>query len=460
MKVYARRLFDGFEVRDDVLVDVADGVITAVQGRPAAVPEDTVRVEFLLPGLIDSHGHLAGFRDGGPREALPAAARNHLRLSLQAGVTTMRELGNYLEPIDLARGWSAGQDGPRIYRAGPLLDGPKPLWSNSRAVADADDAKRHVSVLAVEGVDLIKTYGRLGPDVLPAVVDAAREHGLPVAAHCGRTTARQAARAGVSSIEHLSHVIDEDLLGGPADGLTDPHTSRPERLVRAWSRVDPDGPAADRLLADLIEHRTVLCPTLLVTRRSVLFHEQLADRHLELGTLVMPHHRHLIRMRNPLGLWFGRKFLPPDFPDPDLRGDAKREVEGGLAAMTGLLARAFAAGVVVVAGTDAPSSSVIPGHSLHQEIAALVEAGLPATAALSAATGNAGRLIGDGRLGVIAPGAFADLVAVSGDPSRDITDLSKITAVMCRGTWVDRDALRKRLNADLENVLAHDPSEK
>ncbi|MEJ3748448.1 amidohydrolase family protein [Actinomycetes bacterium KLBMP 9797] len=453
-RIHARRLFDGHDVLTDQVVETEGGTVTAVGPAVGPVPAGATVVDFLLPGLIDGHTHLTGYRDDGPREPLPAATRSQLRLCLSAGVTTLRDLGNYLEPILLARQWSVEHHGPRIYTAGPLLDGVHPLWSSSRVVTTEAQARDQVGRLAAGGVDLVKVYGRVEPELVPAIVDAARGHRLPVSIHCGRTTAVGAAAAGVDCVEHLSHAIDESLAGQPTDDLTDPHASRPDALVRAWASVEPDGPAADRFVDVLRRYGTAVCPTLLVTRRAVLFDEQLAEPHLAVGTLVMPHHRHLIRMRNPLGLWFGRKHLPAGFADPDLRGEPRRVVERGLARLAHLLVRLRAAGVPVVAGTDSPASSLVPGHSLHQELAALADAGLTPLDCLRAATSAAATLLGEPRLGVVRPGAYADLVAVSGDPAREITDTRRISAVMCRGRWVDRDRLTDRLNADLDAALA------
>src|SRR5262249_37440376 len=79
-----------------------------------------------------------------------------------------------------------------------------------------------------------------------------------------------------------------------------------------------------------------------------------------------------------------------------------------------------AAGAPLLAGTDTPNPYVVPGASLHQELALLVAAGLTPYAALRAATIDAGDFLGDPRDGRVAAGAHADLVLLDGDPLADI----------------------------------------
>jgi imidazolonepropionase-like amidohydrolase len=116
------------------------------------------------------------------------------------------------------------------------------------------------------------------------------------------------------------------------------------------------------------------------------------------------------------------------------------------------------AGVPMVAGTDAGSSGVVWGFSLHDELALLVEAGLTPVEALLTATRNPATWLGiDSLTGTIEPGKFADLVLLAANPLDDINNTRNISAVSVNGRWLDKPVLDTLL-ADLSrrNTAAKD----
>jgi imidazolonepropionase-like amidohydrolase len=106
------------------------------------------------------------------------------------------------------------------------------------------------------------------------------------------------------------------------------------------------------------------------------------------------------------------------------------------------LRRAYQAGVRLVAGSGAGNLLVLHGPAIHRELQLWVEAGIPATMALQAATCNAARLLrADDRIGLIKEGRDADLLLVDGDPLSDITATERISLVICKGERINRAAL-------------------
>jgi imidazolonepropionase-like amidohydrolase len=100
------------------------------------------------------------------------------------------------------------------------------------------------------------------------------------------------------------------------------------------------------------------------------------------------------------------------------------------------------AGVGLLAGTDTHNPYVLPGFSLHDELALLVEAGLSPLEALQAATLNPARFLKmTDSLGTIAPGKLADFVLLDANPLADIHNTTKIRAVVANGRYLDRAAL-------------------
>lgn len=242
--IRAGNLFDSTTARlvgsRDILVrgGAIEQVAPDIAPPPGAQVVDLRRCT-VLPGLIDAHSHLlmeegvgedpsvAGVRmltvDGDCYRTLQGAAR--ARSYLDAGFTAVRDLGNAGPFLDmaLARGVREGLVvGPRIYASGPGLSPPGgqlhhigPAYAGLvgleyRIVRGVDDARAAVREAASRGARVIKVYAeaspnpaRLSPEELTAIVEEARRHGLPVAAHATEDASMRAAvEAGVTSIEH------------------------------------------------------------------------------------------------------------------------------------------------------------------------------------------------------------------------------------------------------------------
>ncbi len=209
----------------DVAVD--DGEIVAVGDVPDGDRTIDATGQYVTPGLIDAHVHL--MMDGGPDpaakrdEALArsafTAARN-LEAALDAGVTTVRDLGSRPGVALEARDAVAEGDltGPRVHAAGQnvVMTGGHGHWFGQEA--DGPDAVRAAAREQVKrGADVVKcmaTGGVLtegadigGPELTPAelsaLVDAASAKGVPTAAHAhGTEGIANAVEAGITSVEH------------------------------------------------------------------------------------------------------------------------------------------------------------------------------------------------------------------------------------------------------------------
>ncbi len=113
------------------------------------------------------------------------------------------------------------------------------------------------------------------------------------------------------------------------------------------------------------------------------------------------------------------------------------------------------AGVPFLAGTDTPNPCLVPGFSLHEELAELVAAGLTPLEALQAATLGPARFLGmTDSLGTVAPGKLADLVLVGADPTTDIRNTRAIRGVVLGGRYFDRAALDGLLVTALRRAAA------
>jgi imidazolonepropionase-like amidohydrolase len=416
-------LFDGTgrpPVSDAVIL-VADGRIEAAGQRDAVqVPRGAAVVDisgrWVIPGLIDGHTH---------------AERWALRPYLSYGVTSVRDLGNDQDSVlflrDDVRNGTA--DGPRMFVSGAMIDQPPVTWPGATAVRTAGDARKAVGNRVLIGATQVKLYTHVERRLLEPILDEAKALEMPVAAHLGRVDAVTAGRLGVSTIEHMSGVVEASLsTPGPLLRAHDDFFAGWNLQERTWASLD--SAALARTARALAQSGAAIVPTLVL-------HETWG--HLEDETYVGSLDLSAVPQRardawNVPGLARRARIGAGDYtafrrsrPNQDL------------------FVRLFhQAGGRVVAGSDSPNQLLAPGASLHRELRLLVAAGLSPRDALLAATREGARLVGGAdTLGVIQPGAVADFVILAGDPLADIANVARIETVVAYGVEYDPRELRR-----------------
>lgn len=371
------------------------------------------RGRWLVPGLADMHVHLEHLED--PRV---------LGLFVAEGVTLVRNMDGRPFVLDWRARVAAGQlVGPEIATAGPIIDGSPPLRRDHLAVADAARARAAVDAQADLGYDFVKVYDNLSPEAYRAVRAAAQARGLAVAGHVPRGIGPTEG-LGAQQVEHLAS------LGRWLDAPDSPLRGRFH-----WSRLVLAQPLDDEGLEPLARQVAAagawVTPTLTVADRSLATERELAAWAAEDGMRRMPSWALAAWMAN-----LRRAGLRPTDADAAVRArgqDNRRR----------LLRALHAAGAGLLAGSDTPNAFVVPGVSLHQELAAFVEAGLPPGRALAAATRDAARALGQaGRWGTIVPGARADLLLLAADPLEHIGHLRRIEGMALRGRWLEPAELK------------------
>lgn len=416
-------------------VAVRDGRVAAVW--PAgAVPEGveagrTVAGDgrWLIPGLWDAHVH---FRGG---EELREANRALLPLYPVNGITTVRDAGGDLTPALLAWRDSIGEGrllGPRILTSGPKLDGPRPGWPGSIALADPSQVPAALDSLQALGVDYVKLYdGSMSPQVFMAAVREAEARGMTVTGHMPLgVDFAEAVEAGLDGTEHLYYVFKG----------TAANREEVTRRVRAgelgfwdalWSMLDTRDPAREAAVFEAMARKgTVVVPTLHIG--NVLSNVERVDHGSDPElALIPPGVRETYRGR---------------VESAERASLESRENNRALRDLMGaMVPRMRDAGVTILAGSDAGpfNSFTYPGFALHAELEALVEAGLtPAEALRSATTAPAAFLGLDDELGRVEPGYRADLVLLDADPLADIRATRSVSTVILRGEDVlDRETL-------------------
>ncbi len=382
----------------------------SVQIPPRALVIDAAG-KTLLPGLFDMHAHLTEV-DG--------------MLHLAAGVTTVREMSN--DPnrsLERLRGYREGTSvGPRIILAG-IVDGRNHRWTAGRLVPESEaEAEAAVHELHELGYDAVKVYSHIRPEIVPAVVTAARRWGMRVSGHVpDGMTAEEVTRLGFDEIHHVSSL----LLGwlGPTE---------PGRVLRTVAyradELDVGCSQLRDLVALLKEHRTVTDPTL--SRTELLLTQgggNIPAPYRELAR-HQPHElRELIQgaaLKVPPGM--EEKF---------------RQTFTLLQSFVGVLYRA---GVPLVVGSD-----FVAGFAFQRELELWVGAGIPAPEVLRLASLGAARIAGlDHELGSIAPGKLADLVLIDGDPTVDIGDVRRVELTVKDGSIYYRSALYQAMGISVQ----------
>ena len=409
----------------DMTVEIRGRTIAAVSAdRGARVPPGASVVDgrgkYLIPGLWDMHVHLSW---------PPGAAQISLPVMVANGVLGARDMhGTLAAVVGLKRAVADGsQIGPRLFVAGPAVDGPNSFLPAARVVRTAEEARAAVRELKAGGVDFIKVYSSLPRDLYFAVAGEATRAAIPFVGHVPyAVTAAEASDAGQRSMEHLTEVdvgtsSDETRIKAEeVEAMDQKHGSIPDadRLRRTY-----DSAKAVSLFERFKRNGTWQVPTLVVLYQSGRSVGHPTNDSLD---VYIPKPLREYWQSVPADLAAAMAALYPIHAD--LVGSINR------------------AGVPLLAGSDCPNPYVYPGFSLHDELGLLVHAGLTPAEALRTATVNPARFLGlTDSLGTVAAGKVADLVLLDGNPLDDIANTRRIRAVIRGGRLLDRSALDELL---------------
>ena len=390
------------------------------------------RGQYLIPGLWDMHVHSA-FGDwfpGGREVILPLFIAN--------GVTGVRDMGGVLPVLfEWRKQIAAGKlVGPRMVVSGPMLDGYLPgnklRFPSSVPITTPESAVAAVDSLRSQGVDFIKVQSLISHDAYLAAAAEAHKQNLPIVGHVpDKVRISETISAGQKSIEHLM-------------GIFESCSTDEDKFIRGEGNLKlllstSDQSRCDAIIRSLAQHQVWQCPTL-AWQRGGTFLDQLDWKHQPLDKYVPAPWRDVTWRR------FNDEMMPDLKRDPlALRQEYfKRNLQ-----MVGAM---YHAGVPFLAGTDAaPGIYVMPGFSLHDELANFVEAGFTPMEALQTATSLPAKFLEQEKtFGSIEPGKIADLLLLTANPLTDIHNTTKISAVVANGRLFDR----KELDAMLADVEA------
>lgn len=379
---------------------------------PAGAQRVDASGKTLMPAIVDGHVHL-GFQVG-----LNFSAANYTRATLVdqlnryacAGIGTVLSMGTDAGdmPLQLRVDQNAGRvGGARFLLAGRGLAAPNAgpaspeMKPTAYGVETEADARRLVSDLVGQHVNVVKiwvddrnhTVQKLSPSLYRAIIDESHQRGARVVAHVFYLDdAKDLARAGADAFAHL--VRDKDI--------------------------------DDELVALLKEHRVLVMPNMTISENGVFASPP--------AWLDDP----LLHDVAPAD-WINR--VRESFANRS--PDAVQRASQTFRMMQRTVAKLQAAGVTIGFGTD---DGAVRDHfyafTAHRELRNMVAAGMTPSQAITAATRTTAVFLGLDDVGVIRPGAVADLLLLDANPLDDIANTSRVSDVYLRGERIDRRSLR------------------
>jgi imidazolonepropionase-like amidohydrolase len=383
---------------------IPDSVVVIEKGRivdagprsrvkiPSGAQKVDARGKTILPGLWDMHAHFEQV-EWGP-------------IYLAAGATTVRDCGNEFEFITAVRDAVANGRGlgPRLLLAG-IVDGTGPSAIGVERVDTPEQAKMWTDKYHDAGFQQMKIYSSVKLEEVKDVADEAHRLGMTVTGHVPiGLNAYQTIEVGQDQINHIPYILDIMVPTLPADA---------SRLDQAQARanLNLNSPAAQKAIAFLVQHGTVVDPTVALFE---FFSASTAKpaASIEPGvTKVAPELQAILA----------------DVGPPSPNAEINEKVFAKELVVIGALHKA---GVPIVAGTD----QTVPGHSLHREIELYVQAGFTPMEAIQAATIVPARVMGlDKELGTVESGKRADVIILDGNPLDSIHNIRKVEFVITNG---------------------------
>lgn len=367
------------------------------------------RGKWLIPGLVDMHVHTnadVNFRENSATQGATffMDTQDVMTTYIANGVTTIFELGGRVEHFgqrnEIAKGAVIG---PRMAIA-PMINGGDPN-NGGRIVNTATDARQAVRSAKAEGYNFIKAYSHLNIESFKALVDEAEKQGLKVVGHIPDAFKGKTDEAFIS---HFSLVA---------------HAEEYSKQIRNQEKTKKEAQYFAQLAK---ENKTWLIPNLIAIVK-------IRDQVQSLDSIRL---METLKYVHPLlqDKWLTsnnyNKYSSPEFID---------YLDSIIAFHKEIVLAFKDAGVPMVAGTDAGTSGIVTGFSLHDELELLVDAGLTNEEALLSATRlPAIWLEIDNNIGTVEVGKIADLVLLDANPLNDITNTRKISGVFVNGRWVDK----------------------
>jgi imidazolonepropionase-like amidohydrolase len=388
-------------INDNKIVAVTNETEYHDQYHHSPINNETARVnvlnltgKYVIPGLFDMHAHVAGVRKNSYNQNF---SENALEMLLDYGVTTIRSpAGPTNQSIALKHNVSKGNiEGPEIFTAGILLNSPQiAIPFVEKQISTEEHAREEVRYQAEAGVDFVKLYVGLPPNLVKAAIEEAHSQGIRVIGHLYMTSWTDAANLGIDALTH----------GVPVNPFLLPSGDKREQFLE-----NGGGPFEHFLWLDLVDLNSTEI-------------EEMINALVENDIPVDP----------TLSIYEAILKGDDGFSDPQNQLRWAKVLQ-----LTKIM---YDNGVQLLSGSDIPNFGLVPGASLHNELELLVEAGIKPLEVIEIATNNGATALGiDEIVGTIQPQKQADMIILSANPIENISNTKKIEAVLVDGRFADID---------------------
>ena len=405
-------------IKDSIIYDVA-------KMKGYQFPENTKNInakgKYIIPGLFDMHAHVTVLPIDSNKRLIDKydkeASFASLKTMLAYGITTVRNpsapTNDGVELRELVR-HNESILSPNIYTSGAALKRYRSYFGPFAVVTTKEDVRKEVIKQINAGVDFIKVYATLNPNLVKAAIDEAHKHNIKVIGHLQNTTWTEAAKLGIDYITHAAPWSGEYL---PKELQKN---YRPSMLGRLYwlENVDYESDGIKELLNSLLENKVSVDPTLIAFHTKFWGNDTL---YTQSPDLKLAH-------TTILNVWNTATFTD-NWTDEDFK--KARSQWKKLLQLTKLM---YDKGILITAGSDFPNPWILPGKSLHQEMELLNEAGISNLEILKIATYNGALSLGiENVKGSVEKGKIADLVILSENPIINIQNTQKIDYIIKDG---------------------------
>ncbi len=407
------------EVVDNQTIIIENGKIKALGN--VSIPTGATIIDgegkYLIPGLTEMHAHIP-VAQGGDDELV----KETLFLYLSQGITTIRGMLGNPYHLQLKEQVKNGTIiGPRIYTSSPSLNG--------NTVETSEEANKKVSQYQKDGYDFLKIHPGIQLNVWKEVERTAKSVGIPYAGHVPvEVGIHRALEAKYKTVDHMDGFI--------------------EGLVPTATDIDPnDNGFFGFGFTDLIDE-SLIEPLVEKMRRNevaIVPTQTLFTRWFSPRSAAALANEPEMRYMDPKTLFTWRQ--SKERLINNVSYDAEKW-ERFINIRKKLLKTMYEKGIVFLLGSDAPQVFNVPGFSIHHELEAIAEAGIPNFEVLKSGTANPAKFFGAaGIYGTIVEGAVADLVLLDANPLEALENTHKIEGVLVKGQWLSKASIDEKLTA-------------
>ncbi|UTA67037.1 amidohydrolase family protein [Emticicia sp. 21SJ11W-3] len=401
---------------------IKNGLITAIGAKLKYDKNALVidaRGKYLMPGLAEMHAHVPPVDDVQPMKDV-------LQLFAANGVTTIRSMLGHPLHLQLRSQVQSGELlGPRIYTSGPSFSGA--------SIKTPEEAEAKVRSQKKAGYDFMKMHPGITKTNFEAIVKTAKEEKMPFAGHVSfGVGVWRSAEAGYATIDHLDGIVEAMMTR--LDTLTEEEAG----LFGLFVGHNADIARLDKILKTIKDNGVWIVPT-----QTLAEHWQSPNRTAK-ELLAWPEMKYMDK--KTLDGWARSK-------DNTMKNPAYQpaSVLKFIEVRRTIIRECQRQGVGLLLGSDAPQVFSVPGFSLKHELNYLVQAGLTPYQALQTGTVNIGKFFRQDNLGVIKPGAVADLVLLNENPLIDVNAVGTVQGVMLNGRWLPKTEIDAMLTKLVKN---------